>query len=78
MGWISYSLTCGQRDHQYYGGDTFTASMTRNDTPPLGAKPKSAYITFTDICVGTSKKPYLKFGDYFTTDGLGQLVESGF
>lgn len=72
MASITYSLSCGVKDKQYYGGNTFSATITRNDTPPSNAIPQSAVIKFTDICVGSAREPYLEFGDYFTTDGLPQ------
>lgn len=68
--YISYSLNCGKKDHQYYGRDDFTATITRLETPPSNAVVKSADLRFTDICVGSTNKPYLKFGSLFTTAGL--------
>lgn len=70
MASITYSIKVSPIDTIFQGGDEFTASLTRDGTPPSGAYPVSAVVKFTKIKVHSSKKPYIQFGDYFTTEGL--------
>ena len=73
---VSYAITVSPLNTIFQGDDTFTASLTRNSTPPNGAYPVSAVITFSKIHVWSTRYPYIKFGDYFTTDGLGSVSGS--
>lgn len=79
MASITYSIKVSPQDTIFQGSDTFSATLTRNETPPSGATPTSAVIKFTNIRVWSTKYPYIQFGDYFTTDGLpntsGEFLE---
>ena len=69
MGEITYSVNIGSTYADLKGGATFTATITRDSTPPSDAYPVSADIRFTSVTVYSSREPYLEFGDYFTTAG---------
>lgn len=72
MGEITYSVSIGSTYTDLKGGATFTATITRDSTPPNDAYPVSADIRFTSLTVYSSREPYLQFGDYFTTAGQPQ------
>ena len=74
MGEITYSVSIGSTYTDLKGGATFTATITRDSTPPNDAYPVSADIRFTSLTVYSSREPYLQFGDYFTTAGQPQAT----
>ena len=74
MGEITYSVNIGSTYADLKGGATFTATITRDSTPPSDAYPVSADIRFTSVTVYSSREPYLEFGDYFTTAGQPQAT----
>lgn len=79
MASITYSIRVSPQDVIFKGGGTFSATLTRNETPPSGATPTKAVVKFTNIRVWSTKYPYIQFGDYFTTNGLqntsGEFLE---
>lgn len=49
MGEITYSVSIGSTYTDLKGGATFTATITRDSTPPNDAYPVSADIRFTSL-----------------------------
>lgn len=69
---ITYDITISPTNTELKGGSTFSATLSRNSTPPSGAYVTGATIRFTDVNVYSSRGPYLEFIDYFTTSSMQQ------